>query len=96
MFYTNADQFINKRDLLQVQIASKIPDLILITEILPKVHNCSIHSTLFALPGYTLYLNFNSDSHDSPLSGIRGVGIFVSSKIQALTCSLSITLILVN
>ena len=83
MFYTNADQFINKRDLLQIQIASKNPDLILITEILSEVHNCSIHSALFALPGHTSYLNFNSDYHNSPLPGIHGVGIFVSSKIQA-------------
>jgi len=36
VFYTNTDQFVNKRDLLLVQIADKNPDLILISELLPK------------------------------------------------------------
>jgi len=82
VLYTNADQFINKRDLLLVQIANKNPDLILISEILPKAPNSIIHSALFAIPGYSLYLNFDPDCVSSPLT-IRGVGLFVSHNIHA-------------
>ena len=38
VFYTNADQFLNKRDELQMFIAGNEPDIILISEILPKSH----------------------------------------------------------
>ena len=43
MFYTDADQFVNKRDLLLVQIADKNPDLILISELLPKFSSFTVH-----------------------------------------------------
>jgi len=72
VLYTNADQFINKRDLL-VQITNKI---LLISEILP---NSIIHSALFAIPGHSLYLNFDPDC----VSNIHGVGLFVSQNIHA-------------
>jgi len=77
VLYTNADQFINKRDLL-VQIAN--PYLILISEILPKAPNSIIHSALFAIPGYSSYLNFDPDC----VSNIHGIGLFVSQNIHAL------------
>jgi len=80
VLYTNADQFVNKRDLLLAQIANQTPDLILISEMLPK-SNCTLHPALFSLPGYSVYLNFNSDCVSS--SSIRGVGIFVSQRIHA-------------
>ena len=47
VFYTNADQFLNKRDELQMFIAGNEPNIILISEILPKSH-CNI----FLLGGY--------------------------------------------
>ena len=34
--YTNADQFVNKRDDLLARIAGDEPDVILITEFIPK------------------------------------------------------------
>ena len=34
--YTNADQFVNKRDELSMFISSDPPDIMLITEIIPK------------------------------------------------------------
>ena len=34
--YTNADQFVNKRDDLVMSIAGDKPDIILITEVIPK------------------------------------------------------------
>jgi len=79
--YANADQFLNKRDLLLAQIAGKIPpDIIMITEMLPKSSNTVINSSLLVLPGYSLYLNFDPDNYSPLLSNIRGVGIFVSNK----------------
>ena len=34
--YTNVDQFVNKRDDLQARIADDEPDVIMITELIPK------------------------------------------------------------
>ena len=84
VLYTNADQFVNKRDLLLAQIAGKSsPNIIVITEMLPKAPSSIISSSLFALPGYSLYANFDPDNY-SPLStNIRGVGIFVSNKLES-------------
>ena len=43
ILYTNADQFSNKRDDLLMFIADNIPDVLMITEMLPKQPNCIIH-----------------------------------------------------
>ena len=72
----------NKRDLLLVQIADKNPNLILISELLPKFSSFTVHPALFALPGYSSYLNFDTDCVLSNLN-IHGVGVFVSQKIKA-------------
>ena len=81
IFYTNADQFLNKRDLLLVQITSHTtPDIILISEMLPKAPNVAMSLSLFALPGYALYLNFDPENSNSD---IRGVGIFVNKRLKA-------------
>ena len=58
---TNADQFINKRDDLQLFIAGDKPDIIIITEILPKAPSI-MSDSLLPLPGYTLYFNFDCGS----------------------------------
>ena len=68
MFYTNAYQFVNKRDLLLVQIADKNPNLILISELLPKFSSFTVHPALFVLPGYSSYLNFDADCVSSNLN----------------------------
>ena len=36
VLYTNADQLINKRDDLSMKIAGNEPDLIMVTEVIPK------------------------------------------------------------
>ena len=79
VLYTNADH----RGLLLAQIAGKSsPNIIVITEMLSKAPSSIISSSLFALPGYSLYTNFDPDNY-SPLStNIRGVGIFVSNKLE--------------
>ena len=60
--YTNADQLLNKVDDLEMLIAGSEPDLILITDILPKYHLYHINKASLMIPGYSLYLNFDPDS----------------------------------
>jgi len=84
VLYTNVDQFLTKRDLLLAQITGhSTPDIIIITEMLPKAPGAVVNSSLFALPGYTLYLNFDPDNYDPAISDICGVGNFVSRKLQS-------------
>ena len=51
-FYTNADQFINKREDLLARIADDEPDVILITEVIPKCQSNPIAPALLHLDGY--------------------------------------------
>ena len=87
VLYTNADQFLNKRDLLLVQIAGNTPsDIIVISvisEILPKAPNAVVNLSLITLPGYYCYLNFDPNNYDPTSSNIHGVGIYVHHKLQA-------------
>jgi len=80
VFYTNADQFLNKRDELQMFIAGNEPDIILISEILPKSHCNTISSSRLSLNGYNMFFNFDPDGCQ-PATSIRGVGIYVSKRI---------------
>ena len=57
IFYTNADQFLNKTDELEMLIAGSEPDIIMITEVLPKIHCNSISVAQFALSGYQAFFN---------------------------------------
>ena len=50
---------------------------------LPKAPIAIISSTLFALPGYFLYTNFDPDNYSTLLTKICGVGIFVSNKLNS-------------
>ena len=81
--YTNADQFLNKRDLLLAQIADNtLPDIIIISELLPKTPSALINLSLISIPGYYTYLNFDPDNFDPFSTNIHGVGIFVQHKFQ--------------
>ena len=81
VLYANADQFLNKRNLLLVQIAGNIhPDIIIICEIVPKAPNAVVDLSLIALPGHYCYLNFDPNNYDPPhLTYV----IFVHNKFQA-------------
>jgi len=50
---------------------------------LPKSQNCIISLDLLALPGYSLYVNFDPDSYTPVTSHMHGVRIFVSEKLKA-------------
>ena len=56
--YTNADQFVNKRDDLVMSIAGDKPDIILITEVIPKNQINPITQALLDIDDYECLLNF--------------------------------------
>ena len=60
-FYTNADQFLNKRDDLLMLIASDEPDILILTEVIPKAQLQSnpISFSRLTLPGYFIHVNFD-------------------------------------
>jgi len=74
VFYTNADQFLNKRDDLLLHIAGNEPDVIMITEVLPKVQSTYVSDVQLQIPGYKLYTNFKLNCD---LSGPKGRGIVI-------------------
>ena len=80
ILYTNADQLLNKMDDLSTLIAGDEPDLILISEILPKRSINSLSSARLSLYGYQAFFNFDPDSHQTP-PAMRGVGIYISNKL---------------
>ena len=70
---------------METFIAGNEPDLMLISEILPKNRSVFVNvSSLMISAGYSLYLNFDSNIDSSSTLGICGVGIFVSKKISAI------------
>ena len=82
-FYTNADQFVNKRDALLMMISDDRPDLILITEVIPKKQVKAITDQLLDIDGYTPYYNFDPNNSNLGTSGIRGVAIYVKETLNA-------------
>ena len=92
VLYTNTDQFLNKRDDLCLFIAGDEPDVILLTEVIPKAQHIPINPVLLSIPGFTMYSNFNPDQSDLGASGSRGICIYVRSDLQVMqeefsTCS---------
>ena len=83
VMYTNADQFLNKRDLLMQIAGSTHLDIIVISETLPKAPNAVVALSLITLPGYHCYSNFDPNNYDPISFDIRGVGIYVHHKLQA-------------
>ena len=60
-FYTNADQFLNKRDDLLMLIASDEPNILIFTEVIPKAQSNAITFSRLTLPGYFIHVNFDPD-----------------------------------
>ena len=81
ILYTNADQFLNKRDDLAMMIVENKPDIILITEVIPKSQSNPINPSLLSLDGYNYHLNFNLEDEDLGKSGIRGVIIYYKDSL---------------
>lgn len=73
--YTNADSLLGKRDILKLRIEVYDPDIIAITEVLPKNYQFPVDiNSDFNIEGYSIFTN------DNPL---RGVAIYVRNDITA-------------
>ena len=81
--YTNIDQFLNKRDDLCMAITEQKPDLILLTEVIPKAQVNPISPAVMAIPEFTMYLNFEPSKSNLGGGGKRGIGVYVSNNFQA-------------
>ena len=70
-------------------IANDNPDLIMITEIIPKAQINPISLTRLAIDGYNLYTNFDYNLPNLGKSGKRGVIIYVSNSLTPFQISVS-------
>ena len=87
VMYTNIDQFTNKRDDLFMAITEQEPDLILLTEVIPKAQVNPISPATLSLPGFRMYLNFQPGNDNLGRSGSRGICIFASLRLQTTEVS---------
>ena len=69
-------------------VCGEEPDIIFVTEILPKALVSYVPLTLLSLPGYTLVTNFDSTVKNQTTRGIRGIGIYIHDNIIATEESL--------
>ena len=60
--YSNVDSLLNKRDLLKLRIKLEKPDIILISEVLPKRCITAIQESDLQLDGYDLHSNLSMES----------------------------------
>ena len=72
--YYNADSLLNKIDEFRSRIANLQPDIIAVTEILPKHSHDKITSVNVQLHGYSMFQNLNSG---------RGILLYCKSAIHA-------------
>ena len=79
--YTNVDQVVNKREDLVMVIANDNPDIMLITEIIPKNQVNPITQALLDIEGYKSFCNFNPNNSKLGASGIRGVAIYYKESM---------------
>lgn len=78
ILYTNADSLLGKRDLLKLRIEQTQPDIIAVTEILPKnMPESGIQDCEWQIEGYSCFLNRNPK---------RGISIYAA---QGLSISLN-------
>ena len=70
--YTNADNILNKRNELLQVVSNEQPDIICITEFLPKHTTGTITESELQIPGYTSYTNLNDpECHRGVLAYIK-------------------------
>ena len=91
VLYTNTDQFLNKRDDLCMRITGNEPDVIILTETIPKAQTLPIAPAMLTISSYTLYTNFDCNLSSLGASGLRGICIYVSHRLQATQVSFPAT-----
>ena len=82
--YTNSDQLVNKRDDLCMAIAGREPDIIMITEVIPKAQVLPIAPALLHLPGYYITTSFDPDMPNLGRSRTRGICIYVRDGLHGI------------
>ena len=80
--YTNIDHLLNKMDGLEMIISDNEPDMMILTEVIPKAQQNPIHETQIKITGYEHYCNFNFTDVNLRASGIRGVIIYVKDTLK--------------
>ena len=75
--YTNCDTVTNKLDEVEASIDMNDPDIVVLTEILPKNNGYMLQTSELEIRGYSLFTN------NYELKGIRGVAIFVKKCLTA-------------
>ena len=71
-------------------IANDRPDIMLITEVIPKNQVNPITRDLLDIEGFKCYLNFNPDEYNSGASAIRGVCIYSKMTLNVIVVAFSI------
>ena len=82
VLYTNADQFLNKKDELLQLIAGNEPNIMIITEVIPKAQINPIEAPLLEIEGYDHYLNVEISNMNLGASGIRRVAIYIKEDLH--------------
>ena len=80
--HTNADQLINKMEELRSTIADDPPDIMIITEVIPKAQKHAIPEALLNVDGFEKFTNFSFTEENLGASGRRGVAIYVNEKLE--------------
>ncbi|KAI8501334.1 hypothetical protein Bbelb_206050 [Branchiostoma belcheri] len=83
--YTNIDQLPNKRDDLMLAITTEEPDVIILTEAIPKA--LPLGAARITIPGFTAHTNFNPDQKNLGALGQRGIVIYTADHIDATEVS---------
>ena len=84
LLYTNIEQLPNKRDDLLMAISDSKPDIIVLTEVIPKAQRHPIDLATISIPEY---VNFELNIADSGTSGKRGIGIYTRDRLSATKIS---------
>ena len=83
VLYTNIDGVPNKMDELLLRIEDDKPDIIVLTECIPKAQCRPLSMACFSVgDDFTSYLNFDPEQENMGLLGIRGVGILVRRNLS--------------
>ena len=89
-FYTNADQFVNKREDLLMMIADDRPHVILVTEVIPKNQINPINSALLDIEDYKPCFNFDPNDSNLGAAGYRGVAIYSKEDLGAVEVDIKV------
>ena len=80
--YSNVDQLLNKVEDLKTLISGNEPDIMLLTEIIPKAQRNEIHEAQLNVPGYEKFVNFKFSDQQLGASGKRGVAIYAKEELD--------------